>query len=157
MLCQRNIIQSEAQSCKEAIIVIMKPNVIFTSINYWYNLWTLRVPQYIIRSILFCDSIPWLDYTEYVKICPFLNGNELLQLVAQFWCWGSLHHWVFNLNDSRIFVYLSNTCLFVSNYSCMVYHSVESPSMVDPQWNILYWGSMWNLHSLLRCSWLWVG
>ena len=37
------------------------------------------------------------------------------------------------------------------------YHSVESPSMVDPQWNIWYWGSKWNLHtvcwSAVGCEW----
>ena len=27
-------------------------------------------------------------------------------------------------------------------------HSVESPSMVDPQWNIWYWGSKWNLYTV---------
>ena len=27
-------------------------------------------------------------------------------------------------------------------------HSVESPGMVDPQWNLLYWGSKWNLHTV---------
>ena len=27
-------------------------------------------------------------------------------------------------------------------------HSVESPSMVDHQWNIWYWGSKWNLHTV---------
>ena len=27
-------------------------------------------------------------------------------------------------------------------------HSVESPSMVDPQWDIWYWGSKWNLHTV---------
>ena len=36
-------------------------------------------------------------------------------------------------------------------------HSVESPSMVDPQWNIWYWGSKWNLHtvcwSAIGCAW----
>ena len=36
-------------------------------------------------------------------------------------------------------------------------HSVESPSMVDPQWNIWYWGSKWNLHtvcwSTVGCEW----
>ena len=37
-------------------------------------------------------------------------------------------------------------------------HSVETPSMVDPQWKILYWGSKWNLHTVwLRCGWLWMG
>ena len=28
------------------------------------------------------------------------------------------------------------------------WHSFESPSMVDPQWNIWYWGSKWNLHTV---------
>ena len=36
-------------------------------------------------------------------------------------------------------------------------HSVESPSMVDPQWNIWYWGSKWNLHIVcwgsVGCEW----
>ena len=36
-------------------------------------------------------------------------------------------------------------------------HSVESPSMVDPQWDIWYWGSKWNLHtdcwSAVGCEW----
>ena len=36
-------------------------------------------------------------------------------------------------------------------------HSVESPSMVDPQWDICYWGSKWNLHtvcwSAVGCEW----
>ena len=27
-------------------------------------------------------------------------------------------------------------------------HSIETPSTVDPQWNILYWGSKWNLHTV---------
>ena len=36
-------------------------------------------------------------------------------------------------------------------------HSIESPSMVDPQWDIWYWGSKWNLHtvcwSAVGCEW----
>ena len=28
------------------------------------------------------------------------------------------------------------------------HHSVETPSAVDPQWNILHWGSKWNLHTV---------
>ena len=36
-------------------------------------------------------------------------------------------------------------------------HSVESPSMVDPLWNIWYWGSKWNLHRFcwdaVGCEW----
>ena len=36
-------------------------------------------------------------------------------------------------------------------------HSFEPPSMVDPQWDIWYWGSKWNLHtvcwSAVGCEW----
>ena len=36
-------------------------------------------------------------------------------------------------------------------------HSVESPSMVDPQWNIWSWGSKWNFHTVcwdvVGCEW----
>ena len=39
----------------------------------------------------------------------------------------------------------------------LVSHSVESPSMVDPQWNIWYWGSKWNLQTVgwdaVGCEW----
>ena len=36
-------------------------------------------------------------------------------------------------------------------------HNVESPSMVDPRWNIWYWRSKWNLHTVcwdaVGCEW----
>ena len=36
-------------------------------------------------------------------------------------------------------------------------HSVEFPSTADPQWDIWYWGSNWNLHtvcwSVVGCEW----
>ena len=36
-------------------------------------------------------------------------------------------------------------------------HSVESPSIVDPRWDILYWGSKRNLHTVcwdaVGCEW----
>ena len=42
-------------------------------------------------------------------------------------------------------------------YDILYIHSVESPSMVDPQWDIWYWGSKWNLHtvcwSAVGCEW----
>ena len=42
------------------------------------------------------------------------------------------------------------------NYS-HISHSVESPSMVDSQWNIWHWGSKWNLHTVcwdgVGCQW----
>ena len=36
-------------------------------------------------------------------------------------------------------------------------HSIESPGTLDPQWNIWYWGSKWNVHTVCRdavgCGW----
>ena len=36
-------------------------------------------------------------------------------------------------------------------------NSIESPSLADPQWNIWYWGSKWNLHTVcwgaVGCEW----
>ena len=36
-------------------------------------------------------------------------------------------------------------------------HSVETPSLVDPQWNILYWRSKWTFHTFclgaVGCEW----
>ena len=49
------------------------------------------------------------------------------------------------------------TILFHGRWWDTVLHSVESPSMVDPQWDIWYWGSKWNLHtvwwSAVGCEW----
>ena len=46
---------------------------------------------------------------------------------------------------------------FLNKYNCQIPHSVESPSTVDPQWDIWYWGSKWNLHtvcwSAVGCEW----
>ena len=39
----------------------------------------------------------------------------------------------------------------------IIIHSVESPSMVDPQWSIWHWGSKWNLRTVcwdaVGCEW----
>ena len=50
-----------------------------------------------------------------------------------------------------------NSLIFTPSCHKTKKHSVESPSMVDPQWNIWYWGSKWNLHtvcwSAVGCEW----
>ena len=54
---------------------------------------------------------------------------------------------------------LSDGRLHISDFhlSCIGFHNVESPSMVDPQWNMWYWGSKWNLHTVcwgaVGCDW----
>ena len=45
----------------------------------------------------------------------------------------------------------------VAMCSTLWLHSVESPSTVDPQWDIWYWGSKFDLHtvcwSAVDCEW----
>ena len=60
----------------------------------------------------------------------------------------------------NISIWLLNTHTTVSRWILFTLHnsrSVESPSMVDPQWNIWYWGSKWNLHTVcwdvVVCEW----
>ena len=38
--------------------------------------------------------------------------------------------------------------ILVKFYVNKRWHSVETPSMVDPQWGILYWGSKWIFHTV---------
>ena len=65
----------------------------------------------------------------------------------------SSHWWLVNISSGYGFVLSGTTSLPAP----MLKHSVESPSMVDPQWNIWYWGSKWNLHtvcwSAVGCEW----
>ena len=68
----------------------------------------------------------------------------------------------FWLGFGQLYPYPSGTlhshCNFQTiNQTPMQSHSVETPSMVDPQWNIWYWGSKWNLHTVcldaVGCEW----
>ena len=97
-------------------------------------------------SNLVCTFIWWVwrTYWFFGHVCPILGYsgfNCVLQNIA-----GTLG------------------CVFIENEThesgvtkCMTDHSVESPSTVDPQWDIWYWGSKWNLHtvcwSAVGCEW----
>ena len=65
---------------------------------------------------------------------------------------------IWNQNKLNITAFVFNKEVFASRWlNVAPQHSVESPSMVDPQWNIWYWGSKWNLHtvcwSAVGCEW----
>ena len=73
--------------------------------------------------------------------------------------WMSLDQYLFT--STRLLVVRQYTDVTPDNFPNIKIplssHSVESPSMVDPQWNIWYWGSKWNLHtvcwSAVGCEW----
>ena len=86
---------------------------------------------------------------EWMFFSPILSCKSLtLNLFAQV-----SHQWVTHN--------LSISLLKIHQLICWVTiwakHSVESPSIVDPQWDIWYWGSKWNLHtdclSAVGCEW----
>ena len=66
-------------------------------------------------------------------------------------------------NPTQIKYYKTEQCFYwpmrwasITTYASHT-HSVESPIMVDPQWNIWYWSSKWNLHTIccsaVGCEW----
>ena len=63
-----------------------------------------------------------------------------------------------------IYIYIRSVCVMLQVAGILniervfsPIHSVESPSTVDPQWDIWYLGSKWNLHtvclSAVGCEW----
>ena len=64
--------------------------------------------------------------------------------------WNSIKHKI-HLYHTKLWSYVEQMI-----YICSM-HSAESPCMVDPQWNIWYLGSKWNLHTVcwgaVDCEW----
>ena len=91
----------------------------------------------------------------------FQYFQDLMQNVN--WHEGTKHILKFNMIDmesysqahfqfSKSYFIKYSYCRMIPVNICQilitVLHSIESPSMVDPQWNIWYWGSKWNLHTV---------
>ena len=67
-----------------------------------------------------------------------LSACDIWKLHVLFWCGGIIcKHWQ-----------LEHLWLDIGFRYIPIPHSVESPSMADPQWDIWYWGSKWNLHTV---------
>ena len=85
--------------------------------------------------------------------CRHRSGSTFVQIMAC--CLRAPSHY---LNQRWLIIsevqWYSRECNFIRDTST---HSVESPSMVDSQWDIWYWGSKWNLHtvcwSAVGCEW----
>ena len=91
-------------------------------------------------------------YVAMVMHCPISLSTLWICLVGNV---NSLSPSVYKDNDNSVTICCSDTW---SDMICIsAHHSVESPSMVDPQWDIWYWGSKWNLHtvcwSAVGCEW----
>ena len=104
-------------------------------------------------------------YEQNIHVCIFIQA----EMIITFSFIKSVLLLKERQNEQHIEVIL--TCIFVWWFYCIKtygkdqlkvtlmgrLHSVESPSMVDPQWNIWYWGSKWNLHtvcwSVVGCEW----
>ena len=76
-----------------------------------------------------------------------LNANHSRIIVSWVAAWFRIH----STSETPFTTHSADQCVNTMT------HSVESPSMVDPQWDIWYWGSKWNLHtdcwSAVGCEW----
>ena len=102
-------------------------------------------PQSLPEQMISAQRLLWLLWTKNTVQYRLLRH-------CMFWCkvWNSIKHKI-HLYHTKLWRYVGHMI-----YICSV-HSVESPSMVDPQWNIRYWGSKWNLHTVcwdaVGCEW----
>ena len=58
------------------------------------------------------------------------------------------HERLLGVQSSLFTKLVTNIGITITSVRLSLVHGVESPSMVDPQWNILYWGSKWNLYTV---------
>ena len=93
-------------------------------------------------KVRFYDSAKWGEW-NYIAFNSFISPWTKWTPFRR--CFSNAFSWM------KICILIKIPLKFVSE------HSVESPSMVDPQWNIWYWGSKWNLHtvcwSAVGCEW----
>ena len=98
------------------------------------NWWTIRNWCYMIAA----------DSATIMLFCTTRSSGSSLKTTMPYVLRITMYqtYWLFGVQPIVIFLHT---------------HNVESPSMVDPQWNIWYWGSKWNLHtvcwSALGCEW----
>ena len=79
-----------------------------------------------------------------------MKNNTTLMNYSKFTNWTQI-------SSSKYYSFVYNFPYVYYWLDCPGVHSVESPSTVDPQWDIWYWGSKWNLHtvcwSAVGCEW----
>ena len=116
----------------------------------------------IVKTLPFCVGLSVLIY----RIIPllFLCVISTINITSRNWHSrvGTFHHsipnqyWIIRLGTATMYIFIESR-IPIYPLSVTRNHSVESPSMVDPQWNIWYWGSKWNLHtvcwSAVGCEW----
>ena len=134
------------------------------AINYLTH-WPLRDTAVIWKRIfpIIVENCSW---GTRCKIDPWWmpenlpNGKSALVQVMAWWGQAASHYlsqwWPRSMSPYGVTrPQCKQTLIIVSD----TIHSVESPGicMVDPQWNILYWGSKWNLHTVcwgaVGCEW----
>ena len=104
------------------------------------------------------NSVAFHSIVMLVMLCVFLSRVGWLHkrgpTQVLFWQCTYAYIWTSSSCSS------TSSCVHSGHYGLyrvIWLHSVESPCMVDPQWNIWYWGSKWNLHTLcwdaVGCEW----
>ena len=112
-------------------------------IIYWVLL-LLRHPLDVTRlnfSMVLRSSVSPATKEDFVTTCIFLRRLEL-QVYAHNWRCKifDFHNEVFKISAPSSFQNQNVLVHFHDNYQ---WHSVETPTIVHPQWNIFYWGCKW--------------
>ena len=85
-------------------------------------------------------NVNWHEGTKYILKFNMINMESNSQAHFQF---------------SKSYFIKYSYCRMIPVNICQilitVLPSIDSPSMVDPQWNTWYWGSKWNLHTVCWC------
>ena len=129
-------------------------------------MWVAMARQYLAQNrprICRTGCVFWIvlgfnvgQFTHILQACHTrLNLQSDVSSQYRSGVWFTEHSTTANLTLQRN-IAIVQYCVMI-RFTVTVFHSVESPSMVDPQWNIWYWGSKWNLHTVcwgsVGCAW----
>ena len=112
------------------------------------------------------DDWYYIHQTMVVQMTWVWTFSTMIAIIRACACWAlfvvtltnTVHLiYIYIYKYIYIYIYIQRLHYIPSGSVTEAKHSVESPSMVDPQWNIWYWGSKWNWHtvcwSAVGCEW----
>ena len=118
--------------------------------SYQFSLISNSISQ---KRMFYCISMAILNNPKLFEISIAEIPVENLVNGFQTQCLYSL-----SMMRRKLISYRCNTSPWLFSGNCVNdTHSVETPRLVDPHWNMLYWGSKWNLHTVcwdvVGCEW----
>ena len=119
--------------------------------NETYNsIWSVSQAARKYNEPVICDVMPGSDWRFHSVICVCYYNCRLVSHRTEHYLDPFYSKYSLRSQHGKVI-----TCPLASGMT--LFHSVKSPSMVDPQWNIWYWGSRYNLYTVgwgaVLCEW----